>query len=216
MTSSGVMTVRGRFRGLCPTFGRAGLVAALLLLPGCGEAAHPEQAGPAAVTQPATPGSADEDLPLASLHIEGTPFEIARPAIWEKGFAEGEGVLESWIHPQVDLFPNLNVTLEEPPAAGEDGAEQLLERLAATLPGFEIKEAYWQTVNGIRGLRSVSTWPSIYGDLTALRMMIPWKGKVVLITIVDFTPSFEANAYAYHRCIDALAPFESIQEGEPG
>ncbi len=161
--------------------------------------------------EPMFPARTEEPIvPLASLRLGETPFEIARPSVWEEGPFSGETVLESWIDPRVEWYPNLNVTLESAPAPGEEGVEKLYEELAASLPGFETKEAAWQTVNGVTGLRSIASWPSILGDLTALRMMIPWEGKVIVVSFVDLTENFENNVPVYSECLDALAPFEPV------
>ncbi len=189
----------------------------VLVLGGCGESeTSPPASGADQGAAEGAPGrTIQPTVPLVSLRIGATPFEIARPASWVEGPVSGESVLESWIPPEVELYPNLNVTLETLPSPGEAGVEQVLDGLVRSLPGFQLLEADWQEINGIRGLRSTSAWPSIFGGLAALRMMIPWEGKVVVISFVDFARDWDHNAPVFNQCVDALAPFQPVEVKSP-
>lgn len=178
---------------------------------------------PEAPSAPSIPGSGEDQPPapeglegaiplsefkVVSLRLGESPYEMARPALWVQGTVTGAQVLASWVHPEAPLIPNLNVTLESPPATGEAGIERAIEELAKTLPGYEEKVKEWREINGIRGYYVVSSWTSILGDLTATRMVLPWSGKMIVVTFVDYSDTYPLNAPIFDLCINALGPLE--------
>ena len=148
---------------------------------------------------------------LASLKLGDSPYEIARPALWRQGPITGESVLSSWVASDSFLYPLMSVTLEPLPVPGEPGVERLLTTLPESFPAYRELQASWVQIGGIRAHRSVSTWTSIFGKLKATRLLVPWNEKVFVVTFADLESTFASNAQVYDLCINALAPFESVE-----
>ena len=140
-----------------------------------------------------------EPLPLGK-----TPFSMSRPADWQKGPISGESVIASFAETKGKLYPNLNVTLEPSKGDGTKGVEMLFDKLKGILPQCETSEAKWIEINGIKAYRSIMSWTSILGKLSALRLFIPWEGKIVAITFVDKADSFNKNLPLFEACTAAL------------
>lgn len=148
---------------------------------------------------------------LASLKLGDSPYEIARPALWRQGPVTGESVLSSWVASDQFLYPLMSVTLEPLPSAGESGVEQLLSTLPNVFPGYRELQGGWVEIGGIRAHRSLSAWTSIFGELKATRLLVPWQDKVFVITFADLESTFASNAQLYDLCISALAPFKPVE-----
>lgn len=148
--------------------------------------------------------------PVVSLRLGDSPYEIVRPARWLQGPVTGPTVVSSWVASDHFLYPLMQVTLEELPTPGEAGVNQLLANLPRLLPGYKLIEGEWVEIGGIRVHRSVAVWTSIFGELKATRLLVPWKDKAYAVTFADLARDFAGNASLYDKCIRSLAPFEEV------
>ncbi len=151
---------------------------------------------------------------VVSLRLGDSPYEVGRPALWFQGPVTGSTVVSSWVASDHYLYPLMQITLEALPTPGKAGVDRLMASLPKSLPGYRLLEGEWIEIGGVQAFRSVATWTSIFGDLKAARLVIPWKDKAYAVTFADLATDFAGNASLYDRCLRSLGPIQDVQTPE--
>ncbi len=151
---------------------------------------------------------------VVSLRLGDSPYEIARPARWFQGPVTGKTVVSSWVASDQYLYPLMQVTLEPLPTPGKEGVERLMASLPNNFPGYRLLEGGWMEIGGVQAYRSVATWTSIFGDLKAARLVIPWKEKAYAVTFADLATDFAGKASLYDQCLKSLGPVQEVETPE--
>jgi len=140
---------------------------------------------------------------LQRIGIPKTDLRIDLPKGWEKGGISGESVLASF-RAGKGLYPNVNITLED-----HDGktVEEVTKECLGRLPATEIHYQKKESINGLEAVVSDASWSSILGGLRALRLVTGYRGKTLVITVVDKSANLtEPKCEAYFKCLRSLAP----------